>query len=93
MNRPAPLEIHNSRARRELQLNWSSDHHQTIAHHRLRGQCPCSSCRAARLRGLIPLVDESVRVESVNLFPYGVQLVFSDGHERGIYPWGYLFEL
>ncbi len=93
MNRPAPLEIRNSRSRRELVLNWSPGLQQSISHHRLRGHCPCSSCRAARIRGQITLVDEAVQVESVNLFPYGVQLVFSDGHERGIYPWGYLFEL
>ncbi|WP_130911983.1 gamma-butyrobetaine hydroxylase-like domain-containing protein, partial [Pseudomonas sp. Sample_9] len=24
---------------------------------------------------------------------YGVQLVFSDGHQRGIYPWAYLAQL
>ena len=24
---------------------------------------------------------------------YALQLVFSDGHERGIFPWGYLREL
>ncbi|VVQ11755.1 hypothetical protein PS938_03710 [Pseudomonas fluorescens] len=24
---------------------------------------------------------------------YGLQLVFSDGHERGIYPWAYLAQL
>ncbi|CAI8772207.1 hypothetical protein EMIT0P43_170072 [Pseudomonas jessenii] len=24
---------------------------------------------------------------------YGLQLVFSDGHERGIYPWAYLARL
>jgi DUF971 family protein len=29
----------------------------------------------------------------VNPQGYGVQLVFDDGHERGIYPWSYLREL
>ncbi|HYQ49053.1 MAG TPA: DUF971 domain-containing protein, partial [Pseudomonas sp.] len=34
-----------------------------------------------------------VRIERVEPQGYGVQLVFSDGHERGIYPWPYLREL
>lgn len=93
MNRAAPREIRNSRARRELVLNWTVDLQQSIPYQRLRGHCPCSRCRAARVGGQSTLVDEAVQVESVNLFPYGVQLVFSDGHERGIFPWGYLFDL
>ncbi|MEE1951642.1 gamma-butyrobetaine hydroxylase-like domain-containing protein [Pseudomonas alcaligenes] len=52
--------------------------------------CPCSQCRAGRLGGRIDLVAETVRVERVEGQGYGVQLVFSDGHERGIYPWAYL---
>ncbi|MDA3875695.1 MAG: gamma-butyrobetaine hydroxylase-like domain-containing protein [Halothiobacillus sp.] len=24
---------------------------------------------------------------------YGVQIIFQDGHDRGIYPWAYLREL
>ena len=42
---------------------------------------------------MTPLVDERVRVIELNPQGYGVQLVFSDGHERGIYPWAYLADL
>jgi DUF971 family protein len=93
MNRPAPLEIKNSRTRRELVIQWNSEEQQIIPHQHLRGTCPCSHCRASRLKGQIVLVEESVRLEEVNPFPYGVQLVFSDGHGRGIYPWSYLREM
>jgi DUF971 family protein len=34
-----------------------------------------------------------VRVQRITSQGYGVQLVFSDGHERGIYPWAYLRDL
>ncbi|MBC6905119.1 DUF971 domain-containing protein [Saccharophagus sp. K07] len=93
MNRPAPREIKNRRAEKQLFIQWSETEQQTISHLRLRGLCPCSQCRAARIRGQISLVDESVTVEKINPFPYGVQLVFSDGHDRGIFPWSYLFEM
>lgn len=93
MNRPAPLGIKNLRGNKQLLIQWNTSEHQIISHLRLRGACPCSACRAARIRGHITLVDETVQVEQVYPFPYGIQLVFSDGHDRGIYPWTYLTEM
>lgn len=72
-----------------LRLQWA-DGPQWIDHARLRRECPCSQCRAFRLRGSQPMVSDAVRVLHVHPQGYGVQLVFSDGHERGIYPWAYL---
>lgn len=85
-----PLTVGNSRSTQQLRLNWPDGRKQVLGHAELRRQCPCSQCRAFRLRGITPLVDERVRVIEVNGQGYGVQLVFSDGHERGIYPWDYL---
>ena len=34
-----------------------------------------------------------VRVLEIHSQGYGVQLVFSDGHQRGIYPWAYLAQM
>jgi DUF971 family protein len=39
---------------------------------------------------MTPMVDARVQVIELNPQGYGLQLVFSDGHERGIYPWAYL---
>ena len=88
----APGAIRNQRGAGQLALQWA-DAEAVISHARLRGACPCSQCRAARLQGLLSLVNDDVRVERVVPQGYGVQLVFSDGHERGIYPWHYLREL
>ncbi|MDI3394884.1 gamma-butyrobetaine hydroxylase-like domain-containing protein [Pseudomonas sp. V98_8] len=85
-----PLSIGNSRSRQQLRLNWPNGREQWLDHAELRRQCPCSQCRAFRLRGMTPLVDDRVRLVEVNSQGYGLQLVFSDGHERGIYPWAYL---
>ncbi|MFK3771563.1 DUF971 domain-containing protein [Pseudomonas sp. NPDC089406] len=87
-----PSALRNRREVGELQVQWG-EAWQVISHARLRGACPCSQCRAARLQGAISLVREDVRVERIEAQGYGVQLVFSDGHERGIYPWEYLREL
>lgn len=93
MNRPAPLTINNARQQRQITLQWSAQETQTIAHARLRGICPCAKCRVLRLQGRIILVDENIQLQAINNMGYGVQLVFSDGHDRGIYPWAYLYEL
>jgi len=87
-----PSGVRNRREHGELVLQWD-DGEQVISHARLRGACPCSQCRAGRLGGRIDLVSDTVRVERVEGQGYGIQLVFSDGHERGIYPWAYLKEL
>ncbi|WP_028629105.1 MULTISPECIES: gamma-butyrobetaine hydroxylase-like domain-containing protein [Pseudomonas] len=89
----APSALRSSRSEARLFLEWADGDRREISHARLRGACPCSQCKATRLRGAIALVDEGVRLERIALQGYGVQLVFSDGHERGIYPWGYLREL
>jgi DUF971 family protein len=88
----APVAIRNQRGPGLLALQWN-DAEAHISHARLRGACPCSQCRAARLQGRVSLVSEDVRIVQVVAQGYGVQLVFSDGHERGIYPWAYLREL
>ncbi|EJN36940.1 hypothetical protein PMI38_03628 [Pseudomonas sp. GM84] len=88
----APGAIRNLRGPGQLLLQWP-DGERTLSHARLRGACPCSQCRAARLAGSITVVPAEVRIERVEPQGYGVQLVFSDGHERGIYPWAYLRDL
>ncbi|AEJ10787.1 conserved hypothetical protein [Pseudomonas putida S16] len=88
----SPDAIHNQREARQLIVQWQ-EAEQVVSHARLRGACPCSQCRAARLQGRVSLVRDDVRVERVVAQGYGVQLIFSDGHERGIYPWAYLREL
>jgi DUF971 family protein len=85
-----PLAIGNSQDKGQLRLNWPDGREQRLDHAQLRRQCPCSQCRAFRLQGLTVQVDSRVRVVGVNAQGYGVQLVFSDGHERGIFPWAYL---
>jgi len=88
-----PITLHRSSADGELRIRWDDGVEQCIAFARLRGACPCSQCRAARLQGRIDLVSAGVVLQELNLQGYGVQLVFDDGHDRGIYPWAYLREL
>ncbi|TPG73771.1 DUF971 domain-containing protein [Pseudomonas arsenicoxydans] len=88
-----PVAVGNSQGKQQLRLNWSDGREQFLDHAELRRQCPCSQCRAFRLQGLTVKVDPRIRVVELNAQGYGVQLIFSDGHERGIYPWAYLAQL
>ncbi|WP_426206435.1 DUF971 domain-containing protein [Pseudomonas sp. TWP3-1] len=88
-----PVAIGNSQTAQTLRLNWPDGRESLLSHAELRRQCPCSQCRAFRLQGTPPMVDPRVRVIEINAQGYGLQLVFSDGHQRGIYPWPYLAQL
>ena len=88
-----PLSVGNSQSEGTLRLSWPDGREQQLNHAELRRQCPCSQCRAFRLRGSAPQVDDRVRLIEINPQGYGVQLVFSDGHDTGLYSWDYLYEL
>jgi DUF971 family protein len=76
-----------------LTLRWG-DGESSIAAPALRAHCRCAPCQAARLRGAAPPPDAGVTlVDAVPVGRYAVQLRFSDGHDRGIFPWAWLREL
>lgn len=58
---------------------------------RLRAACRCGACRGAAA-GAAPRQPVTL-VGAEPAGAYGLQLVFSDGHDRGIYPWPLLQDL
>lgn len=80
-----PLRLRNAARDGWLILEWADGAVSRIDHARLRAACPCAQCRAQRLRGRIDAAEQGVRLRDIRLQGYGVQLVFDDGHERGIY--------
>lgn len=85
-----PDEIRNDAAARALTLQWPAGEAQRVAHARLRAACPCAACRRIRLAGATLTVAPDLALTAIEPMGYGVQLAFSDGHARGIYPWSYL---
>ncbi|WP_321924965.1 gamma-butyrobetaine hydroxylase-like domain-containing protein [Paraburkholderia guartelaensis] len=88
-----PLEVRNDAATRTLMLRWPAGETQRVDHARLRAACPCAACRRVRLDGAAPEAAADVTLIAIEPMGYGVQLAFSDGHARGIYPWPYLEQL
>ncbi len=97
MNCKAPaltgLELH--RQSRTLDLRYMSGEQYTLSCEYLRVYSP-----SAEVRGHGP-GQETLQVGKVNVAitdikpvgNYAVQLVFSDGHDTGLYSWEYLYEL
>lgn len=75
-----------------LTVDWD-DLHIAFSAALLRARCRCAFCRSAELKGLLSAVPADIAVVGLAAMGYGVQLQFSDGHQRGIYPWAYLREL
>jgi DUF971 family protein len=76
-----------------LTLHWP-DGETRLAAALLRQHCRCADCLARARRGeaVQPRPDTTLS-DAQLLGHYALRLVFSDGHDRGIYPWPYLREL
>jgi DUF971 family protein len=87
-----PESISNDSVHGVLVVIWSDGTRQRLSNAFLRLSCQCADCKSLKLRGGDrPAIADEVRIKDIRpVGAYAVQLVFSDGHERGIYPWSYL---
>lgn len=81
-----------------LELRWHDGTTSQLSHASLRAGCRCASCQQqARSHGDLQAhrrTDEGIRLQAIHpVADRGLNLVFSDGHGRGIFPWSYLHEL
>lgn len=85
-----PPSITNDTTTRTLTLTWEDGRVQDLNHGALRAACLCAFCRARRLKDEIIPTEPLLSITAIHVQGYGLQLVFDDGHDRGIYPWQYL---
>jgi|SRR6185437_4002841 len=78
-----------------LKILWSDGKQQHFTHAFLRTRCQCAHCKSNHLQGKeSDMVSPQLRITEIRpVGTYGMQLIFNDGHDRGIYPWIYLREL
>jgi DUF971 family protein len=91
---PQALSLTNHAISASLHIEWDDGQRQQLSHHQLRLACRCADCTALRQQHGKIVVAAAIRL--VQILPvgyYGVQLVFDDGHDRGIYPWPFLHSL
>jgi DUF971 family protein len=60
---------------------------------KLRASCKCAHCIRARIDERFPKAFPGIAIVGVNDLGYGLNIAFSDGHDRGIYPKEYLASL
>jgi prepilin-type processing-associated H-X9-DG protein len=91
---PDPVELRVAPHGAALAIVWADGASALIAAARLRQACRCASCAAARTRGEPIAAEASIAIAAVEpIGGYAVNIAFSDGHARGIYPWAFLREL
>lgn len=75
-----------------LEIVWDDDTTQQLDGALLRRQCPCADCKSLLQRSGNELaIGAPASITDIRLVgAYAAQIVFSDGHERGIFPWVYL---
>lgn len=60
---------------------------------KLRLSCKCAHCTRARFDGRFPERFPGIAITEIGDLGYGLNISFSDGHDRGIYPKPYLLNL
>jgi DUF971 family protein len=95
LHRPAmALSVTVQSASRLLRIEWDDDTVSALTHGLLRARCRCAACTRLMRDGQAPAVAADVALTDVHAVgDTGLNLVFSDGHGRGIYPWPYLHAL
>lgn len=90
---PSNITLH--RKTKELALSYPGGQCHRLSAEFLRVHSPSAEVRGHG-KGQETLQTGKLHVEIKDLIPvgnYALQLVFSDGHDSGIYSWNYLFEL
>lgn len=90
----SPVEIRLSADRTCLTLVWADGLRQEIGAAALRAGSRSAGAIRARLDGHAAAIPAGLTVSDLALVGrYGLNLGFSDGHDRGIYPWALLKDL
>lgn len=83
-----PLELRLVSGGVSLAVVWDSGPPSLIAAEALRRACRCAACTAARAAGSQVAADAGIAITALEAIGgYAVNIAFSDGHARGIYPW------
>lgn len=90
----SPTQVHLREADGILTIAWSDDVTHDFALAYLRGWCPCAHCQGHFV--MEKRFIEGVSTTLVDVQPvggYAMRLVWSDGHQSGIFAFEYLREI
>ena len=76
-----------------LAMTISDGSRVTLTAEKLRLACKCAHCTRARFDGRFAARFPGIAIVEIGDLGYGLNIAFSDGHNRGIYPKSYLLGL
>ena len=76
-----------------LLVRTTQDDALSLPAEHLRLSCKCAHCTRARFDGRFPDAFPGIAIIEIGDLGYGLNISFSDGHNRGIYPKAYLLSL
>ena len=76
-----------------LVMHTAREDEVRLAAEKLRLACKCAHCTRARFDGRFPERFPGIAITGIGDLGYGLNISFSDGHNRGIYPKPYLLSL
>jgi DUF971 family protein len=76
-----------------LLVRTTQDDALSVPAEQLRLSCKCAHCTRARFDGRFPEAFPGIAITDIGDLGYGLNISFSDGHNRGIYPKPYLLSL
>jgi DUF971 family protein len=85
----------------KLILVWSESEEWQLPLSYLRDECPCAGCKGETVlfktyipEGPTATTPEAYKIVSIQpVGGYAIQINWKDGHDSGIYSWGYLKQL
>lgn len=80
-----------------MELVWSDDQTCSLPFKFIRGECPCAVCvdefSGRRLLDIATISDDIVPTALSYTGNYALKIVWSDGHDTGLYTWDRLSSL
>jgi|SRR5690554_1094661 DUF971 family protein len=94
-NSPRPTEIRLHQGSRLLELHFDDGSHAMLSCEFLRVYSPSAEVRGhGPGQEVLQTGKEDVNITAIEpVGNYAVRLIFSDGHDTGLYSWDYLYDL
>jgi DUF971 family protein len=94
-NSPHPIDIKLHQTSRLLEIKFDNNTECMLSCEFLRVYSPSAEVRGHGVgQEVLQIGKEDVNISAIEpIGNYAVKLVFSDGHDTGLYSWDYLYEL
>lgn len=92
---PVPVEINYNQEQKLLKINFNNNTECMLSAEFLRVYSPSAEVQGHRpSEAVLQIGKENVGIQAIEpVGNYAVKLIFSDGHDTGLYTWDYLYEL